>query len=186
VSQTQRLFFALWPDEAARAALVRATARAVRHCGGRPVPAPSLHVTLAFLGGVERTRVPQLRSLASACAVALAQSAPLSLPLVRLAHWQPQQLLCALTAETPTAAQRLAAALKDGAAAGGFRPDLKPFQAHVTLARKVVRVARLPVMRPVVWSFSAFALVDSRTESAGALYSVVESYPLVSAPKPGE
>jgi len=103
-----------------------------------------------------------------ACAAALAQPAPVSLHLARLAHWQSQQLLCALTAETPTAAQRLAAALKDGAAAGGFRPDLKPFQAHVTLARKVMRVARLPVMRPVAWSFCAFALVDSRTESAGA------------------
>jgi 2'-5' RNA ligase len=186
VSATQRLFFALWPHEAARAALVSATAGAVRHCGGRPVPAQSLHVTLAFLGRVEPARVPQLRSLAQACAAALAQPAPLSLHLAHLAHWQSQQLLCALTAETPTAAQRLAAALKDGAAAGGFRPDLKPFQAHVTLARKVMRVARLPVMRPVVWSFSAFALVDSRTESAGAVYSVVESYPLVSAPKSAE
>jgi 2'-5' RNA ligase len=33
-------------------------------------------------------------------------------------------------------------------------------------------------LRPVVWTFDAFALIDSRTEPSGPLYSVIDSYPL--------
>jgi RNA 2',3'-cyclic 3'-phosphodiesterase len=183
VGETQRLFFALWPDEAARGALISATASAVGQCGARPVPAQNLHVTLAFLGAVERARVAALADLARTCAAALAQPSPLSLRFTLLARWRPQQILCALTDAAPAAAQRLADALKDGAAAGGFTPDLKPFQAHVTLARKVARLAGVPLMQPVLWSFDALALVDSRTEAAGPIYSVIELYPLVGAQK---
>jgi hypothetical protein len=38
-------------------------------------------------------------------------------------------------------------------------------------------------MREVLWSFAAFALVESRTLEAGAAYSVVESYVLGDAEK---
>jgi RNA 2',3'-cyclic 3'-phosphodiesterase len=187
VGDTRRLFFALWPDEAERGALIDATASAVGLCGGRPLPAHNLHVTLAFLGTVERGRLAELTQVARTCAAALAEPSTLSLRLTRLAHWRAQQILCALSAAVPTVAQRLAVALKDGAvAAGGFSPDLKPFQAHVTLARKVARVARLPPMQPVLWSFDAFALVASRTDAAGPIYSVIEFYPLVGAQKSRE
>ena len=80
----------------------------------------------------------------------------------------------------------LAAALRDATAAAGFRPDLKPFRAHVTVARKVARFATAPVLRPVVWRFAAFALLESRTEESGAVYSVIESYSLVETEKPHE
>jgi len=41
----------------------------------------------------------------------------------------------------------------------------------------------MPRLRPVEWCLDAFALIDSRTEPSGPVYSVVESYPLVSADK---
>jgi len=182
---TQRLFFALWPEEAARLALATGTARAVRHCGGRPVPAANLHVTLMFLGSVSSERIPEVRSLARAVAAACAQEQPLALTFDRLVHWSVPHILCAL-AEAPDAAARLAAALKDVAAATGFAPDLKPFRAHVTVARKVLHAAHLPALRPVLWCFNDFALIDSRTEPSGPIYSVIESYPLVKSEKARE
>jgi RNA 2',3'-cyclic 3'-phosphodiesterase len=114
---------------------------------------------------------------------ACARQAPLSLRFETLAHWVRPQILCALAAEEPSAAQALAAALKDAAAAAGFTPDLKPFHAHVTVARKVVHAPGKPALRAVVWCFDTFALVDSRTESCGPVYSVIESYPLVERQK---
>lgn len=183
---TQRLFFALWPEEGSRQALSRATAGAARSAGGRAVSAANLHVTLAFLGSVPRRRVPEVKRLAEHAAADCLQEAPLSLRFETLAYWPRQQLLCALATEEAPTATALAEALKDAAAAAGFTPDLKPFRAHVTVARKVTHPPRRSVLRAVVWQFDAFALVDSRTEPEGPIYSVVESYPLVKTEKAHE
>ena len=72
----------------------------------------------------------------------------------------------------------LAGTLKKEAVGAGFAPDLKPFQAHVTVARKVARSPHSLDMPSVLWRFTDFALVESRTEAAGALYSVVDSWTL--------
>jgi 2'-5' RNA ligase len=176
---TRRLFFALWPDEAQRSGLVHAAVKAVRHSGGRPVPLSNLHVTLAFLGSVPAARVPDLQRIAHEQAARLASDAPATLTFARLAHWKEAQILCALAAAPSPTAQSLAVALQEAAAALGLKPDRKPFQAHVTLARKVVRPGALLEVRPVVWRFDAFALIDSRTEPSGPVYSVIESYPLI-------
>jgi 2'-5' RNA ligase len=180
----RRLFFALWPDESQRQALEHASAKAVRRSGGRPVPASNLHVTLAFLGSVAATRIPDLQRVAREQAGRLAHDAPATtLTFARLAHWKEAQILCALAAEESPAARDLALALQEAAASLGLSPDRKPFQAHVTLARKVARPGALLQLRPVVWRFGAFALIDSRTEPSGAVYSVIESYSLIRTDK---
>jgi RNA 2',3'-cyclic 3'-phosphodiesterase len=185
----RRLFFALWPDEGQRAALAHATAKAVRACGGRPVPETNLHVTLCFLGSVSAVRMAELGALARRVAASRAgPAAAVALDFERLEHWAKPQLLCALTAASGPAAatplaQDLARALGQRCAAAGFSPDLKPFRAHVTLARKVVKARIDERMRPVRWEFAAFALIESRTLETGPVYSVCESYALVEAQK---
>jgi RNA 2',3'-cyclic 3'-phosphodiesterase len=181
----QRLFFALWPEAADREALVAATARAVRHCGGRPVPESNLHVTLAFLGSVAQARVPELREIAARCAAGFPAALPLSLYFAQLVHWPRQEILCAVTSDEPAAPALLATGLKDATAAAGFAPDLKPFRAHVTVARKVLRF-EAQAFAPVEWRFERFALIDSRTDRRGPVYSVVEFLPLVKAAKARE
>ena len=180
---TRRVFFALWPDEPQRRALEHAAAKAVRHCGGRPVPAANLHVTLAFLGSVPVGRIAELQGIARNLAAAFDAHIPIELAFERLVHWREPEILCALSAATESAGGMLAAALQEATATLGFTPDRRPFQAHVTLARKVVRVERLPRLRAVVWRFDAYALIDSRTAASGAIYSVIESYPLFAADK---
>lgn len=179
----RRLFFALWPDETQRRELENASAKAVRHCGGRPVPVPNLHVTLAFLGSVAAERIPALQRMAREQAARLAHEVPATLTFARLAHWKEAQVLCALAVEQSPAARDLAVALQAASAALGLSPDRKPFQAHVTLARKVARPGALLRLRPVVWRFDAFALIDSRTDPSGPVYSVIDSYPLITADK---
>jgi len=179
----RRLFFALWPDEGQRRALEHASAKAVRHSGGRPILGSNLHVTLAFLGSVAIARIPELQRVAREQAARLAHDAPPTLTFARLAHWKEAQILCALAAEQSPTARGLAVALQEAAAALGLSPDRKPFQAHVTLARKVVRPGAALTLHPVVWSFDAFALIDSRTEPSGPVYSVIDSYPLVRTDK---
>jgi RNA 2',3'-cyclic 3'-phosphodiesterase len=178
----RRLFFALWPDEAQRAALMRAAGETLRHSGGRPVPESSLHVTLAFLGSVAEPRLAALSELARGTAATLPRNAvPLGIVLQGFEYWAQPQVLAVVS---PTSgAGQLAHALTTASVAAGFSPDLKPFRAHVTLARKVARAPLLREMREVKWGFDSFALIESRTLAEGPVYSVVGSYLLGSAEK---
>jgi len=183
------MFFALWPDEAQRAALAHAAARTVRHCGGRPVPHESLHVTLVFLGSVPEPRVEELSAIGRRVAAAFPGDAvPITVSLETLEHWAKAQLLAVLerqdeaSAAAPGAAA-LARFLSAATLAAGFSPDLKPFRVHVTVARKVARPPRACDVRKVDWSFDEFALIESRTLEKGPVYSVVESYLLGGAEK---
>lgn len=187
----RRLFFALWPDEAMRQAMVRATREAARSAGGRPVPASNLHVTLAFLGSVPEWRLGELAESARAAAASLSgdlqgpasrgedtPASRLGLVFDHLEYWRAAQVLCALPMQPPTALAALARRLQERLAARGFAPDLKPFRPHVTVVRKVSRLQRIGEMDSVVWSFTELALIESRTLPEGALYSVVDSFPL--------
>ena len=189
--RSRRLFFALWPDAAQRTALVHASHKSVRSCGGRPVPDHNLHATLAFLGSVPEERVAELDGIARAGAREFRGGGPLLLTFDRLEHWARPQILVALgpdehgAAGAPHAgaASALAATLKDATAAAGFSPDLKLFHAHVTVARKVRHAPPPEATHAVHWEFAAFALIESRTLPQGPLYSVVACYPLVNAEK---
>lgn len=173
---TRRLFFALWPDEPMRDTLAGATRKAVRGSGGRPVPPSNLHLTLAFLGPVPESRIAELADLARS--VQLPIPGGIEVRLDRLEHWPGPRVLCAAPSEPPTGVVTLAQALQRQLSVGGFSPDIKPFRAHVTVARKVTHPSRSMSMRPVSWRFGAFALIESRTLESGPVYSVVEVYTL--------
>lgn len=179
--RSRRLFFALWPDAAMRERLARAVHGALRGCGGRPVPLAQWHLTLAFLGAVPLARVGELTAVAPAAARAAdVPEAGLALALGRLVAWPQPQVLCVLPLAPPAALGRLAQGLGDSLRAAGFAPDVKPFRAHVTVARKVTRPSEPRDVPVVHWRFERFALIESRTLPSGAVYSVVETYPLCS------
>lgn len=178
---TRRLYFALWPSEAERKALVHATRKIVRAAGGRRVPPENLHLTLAFLGSVPERRLPELQAAAERAAQAFRAvgGVPLDVTLDRIEHWVKPQIVGATASVPPRAATELASLLRRELVAAGFTPDLKPFRAHVTLVRKVARRTMSDIeMPPVTWSFAGFALVESRTAPSGSLYSIAHSWPL--------
>lgn len=173
-----------------REAMARATREAARASGGRPVRTENLHLTLAFLGSVPESRLPELAGIGREAASPPRPSS-LDLAFDHLEHWRAAQLLCALPVKPPAALSALAGRLRDGLTKEGFAPDLKPFRPHVTVARKVLRPGPLAAMAPVAWRFIELALIESRTLPAlspvsatgnasgnGVLYSVVECYPL--------
>jgi RNA 2',3'-cyclic 3'-phosphodiesterase len=210
---TRRLFFALWPDQAMREALAAATddaLRAVRAVHGLPVPIANLHVTLAFLGSVPEASLARVVDLAQKLsrgegAERLGETARLGGPgrseaaaradqssseaivmrLDSIEHWRRAEILCAAASEMPAGAEALSGALKSALAAADFHPDLKPFRAHITLARHVRRAPPGLGMPLVTWSFSEFALIESRTLPEGSSYSIVDSWALGDmAPRP--
>ncbi len=179
IEPSRRLFFALWPDAAARAALAAATREAVSASAASAVPPQNLHATLAFLGSVPERRIAELEGLARRVAQSFVPQCPVMLQFDELAHWGGPKIHFALCAVESPAACSLAQLLKTETEAAGFAPDLNPFHAHVTVARKVDRAPGVAMTRALQWRFDAFALIESRTAADGAAYSVRQSYLLV-------
>lgn len=173
---SRRLFFALWPDEAMQGALAEASREALRRSDGQPVPVQNYHFTLAFLGSVVESRIEGVQAVATRVAAAFREvrqtsGARVRIGLDRIEYWKKHEILCA-TSTTPSAdAAALSEALKQALTAEGFAPDLKPFRAHVTLARKVRRATADRTLPPIWWDFPAFHLVESQTLPSGSLYS---------------
>jgi len=151
-----RLFFALWPDAAARASLERLAQEASRRTGGRPVAAARLHLTLAFLGEVDPARIP---ALARASGGVDAEAFDLSLD--RLGAFARARVAWAGCERPPAGLVAMQAQLERRVRDAGFATDDRPFAAHLTLARHVR--ACLPPERivPVTWRVASFALVES-------------------------
>lgn len=177
----RRLFLALWPQSSLQVTLAEATRGALLAGGGRPVPPESFHITLAFLGSVPERRLVEVIAIVGRVADETAWPA-LQFDFDGIEYWKKSKVVCATASSPPPGAVALADTLKSQLHAAGFTPDLKPFRAHITLVRKVLRPIPIPAMNiePVILNFTAFALVESRTEPEGAVYRVLESFPLAS------
>jgi 2'-5' RNA ligase len=176
-ARTRRVFFALWPGEREQEELAHCVAGALAPGGGRLLPARNLHATLAFLGAVHEERLEELATLARLCAHSWTQTAP-RLTFQRLEHWGRVDILVVTGEDEGERAALLASSLKDAGVRGGFAPDLKPFRAHVTVARKVTRAPPERALPELAWQFTSFALIESETRPSGSVYSVRESFVL--------
>jgi RNA 2',3'-cyclic 3'-phosphodiesterase len=172
-----RMFFALQPTPAQSAALVEAIAPLVTQLAGQPMPAANIHSTLCFIGTVADERLAALKDAASRV-----RGRPVALDFDALDFWETPEILCATAADS-ILARDLSSAISDAALAAGFAPDVKPFRAHLTLARKVRRRIANELewpraLAPVNVRCEQFVLMQSRRDDAGSTYSVVDSWPL--------
>jgi len=175
----RRLFFALWPSESMRAALAAASGEArAALAEARLIPARDWHLTLAFLGSVAGSALESVSRAAHEVAHQVRVGGRIEVRLDRVECWAKPQLACATASAASPAAAELAQALHAALLGVGFAPDLKPFRVHVTLARKVLKCPPALALSPVEWSFSEFALIDSRAAPSGSLYSVLATWPL--------
>lgn len=166
----QRLFFALWPDAEVRTALA---AVASGWCHGRLVAPRNLHLTLAFVGNV----TAQQRACMEAAAATLRGQA-FAVTLDCVGFWRKPRVLWAGAGGVPAALEELVADLSGALANCGYRPESRPFQAHVTLARKVSRPPRQGLIAPIHWAVTDFCLVESVTGEQGSDYRVLARWPL--------
>jgi 2'-5' RNA ligase len=170
---TLRLFFALWPDEPVRQAL-SGWAQACREGSqGRLVRRENLHATLAFLGEVDRSRLPQLRSLAHALA-----AGRFELVLERIGYWPHNRIVYAAPAAMPVPLSALAAALALRLSRAGFRTEERPYFAHVTLLRAARRAPPGVRPAPLRWPVDSIALVESRRDAGDLVYRPLEHWTL--------
>jgi len=78
----------------------------------------------------------------------------------------------------PDALVTLATELRDGAIECGVQMDMRPYNAHVTLMRKIARLPEGLVIRPFSWVANHFVLIESTTRPEGVRYKVVKEWGL--------
>jgi RNA 2',3'-cyclic 3'-phosphodiesterase len=167
----ERLFFALWPGEPERLALDRVRRTLPAHRGRETEPA-DYHVTLSFLGDVD----PERRACAEAAAGQV-RAAPFTLVLDTIGSFSRARILWCGASECPPGLLALVGGLNHGLLDCGLPPERRPYQPHVTLARKAVPVEARSLPEPICWPVDSFALVRSEPQH-NPRYRVLASWAL--------
>ena len=168
----KRLFVALWPDDATRAAITAATGDAIADVAGRHVPSANLHLTLVFIGEWPVARRGVLEAALSRVAVP-----PIEIELEFLTYWPRPRAVVLESARVPPQLLRLVMQLSEAVEVFGWQRPLRPYRPHVTLVRKSspIEVTRLP--EPVVLRADAFTLVASEPGDDGVVYRPLRAWP---------
>jgi 2'-5' RNA ligase len=173
-----RLFFALQPTSPQATDLLARASPLVALLQAQAVPPENLHATLCFVGAVAPEKLDALK-----VAAAGVRCPRVVMRFDALDYWSKPRILCA-TAPDRRDTQALARILTAAVISAGFSPDQKPFRAHLTLARKVSAAAAAPLEWPSPLTpamevrCDRFALMQSRREESGSVYSVVDSWAL--------
>ena len=168
----QRLFFALWPDDATRARIASVAAR-IEAPGGRPQAVSNLHITLVFLGALGADQ----RACAEACAAEIAQS-PFTLTLTHTGFFPKPRIVWLAPDEHPGELLGLVDSLSASLKRCGYRPEKRSYHAHVTLFRKAPRPRASLQIEPIEWLVEQFCLVESVSVVGGVEYRVLREYSL--------
>ena len=141
-----------------------------------------LHLTLRFIGEVERPVAEDLAALLTGI-----RAAPFELRIFGVGRFEQHSggaLWAGVEPKAPVAA--LAAKVERACQSAGLKPERRAFHPHVTLARWKGRRSRevagfLERKRGLVsdsWQVGEFILFESRLSRHGAHYEEVASYPL--------
>ena len=165
-----RVFFALWPDDATRAAISRATRDAVRLSGGRPIAKERLHITVAFLGELTAAGLDVARG------VPPIPVGPFELTFDAVGVWPESKILWLAPSTTPDALTQLEERLWTELVERGFRAEERVYRPHVTLARRARSVES--AVDPVSFPVRDLALVESFPDGRNVHYEVLERWAL--------
>jgi len=169
-----RMFYALWPGIETRA-LIAAAARGIA-CGApaRLVPAENYHLTIAFVGEVPVQQLPILQRIGASLG-----AASCTIRFDAYEYWPKPEVVVAAAREIPASLENCWRALHQNLANRGFALDPKRLRPHVTLARKVTQAPVPTPMSPITWRASDFCLVRSSSDGTRAVYTVVDTWPLL-------
>jgi 2'-5' RNA ligase len=174
-----RVFFAIWPKDAAWRQLCDLSEKLELVCGGRRTRAESIHLTLIFLGEMETS---QLDALCLAANTVKGRAFNFIVEGVR--YWKFNRVVYAGTGEVPLELFDLVDSLQDTLSANGFSFDHRAFTPHITLVRKVQRYVLpkplISLVEPIVWPVSEWILVKSEQASDRSVYTPIGRWPLVS------
>ena len=169
-----RIFFALWPDEKVRRNIVDLFADSdLDPARGRFLSPGNIHMTLHFIGNSSLAEMKCLQRQASGVA-----GDSFVVDLDRQGYFSKPKVLWIGCSHTPRALPDLQARLGQQLLRCDFTPERRPFNPHVTIARKLAVAPKHIKFEAIRWKIDRFVLVESRPIPEGVQYQVIDEYPL--------
>lgn len=166
-TESLRLFYALWPDDATRAALEQLQT-AIPGC---KTQYGNLHLTLAFLGQQPATLLPTLQAI-----LARLPKVDITLVLDLAGYFTRNRIAWAGMHQVPdalsTLQRKLTQMLQQHDIVFTNPPAFKP---HITLARNAPVPPDIP-FEPIRWQANQVVLVQSTAQPDGVFYRVLASH----------
>lgn len=166
--RTQRLFLALWPEDDVQQQLVTHAAQWTWPDGCIRYLPEDWHLTLHFIGPIQAGRVADIVALASV------PFEPFTLTLDQPTLW-PHGLAVLCMSQVSAPLQALYERLDDVLRRLDLPVETRPYQPHVTLARRATAAILPGRLTPVVWRARRYALVVS-TGGTTSRYRVINHY----------
>ena len=165
----KRLFFALWPNNETRKQ-IDIFNKSIKTDNLKKVQRDNLHITLVFLGNVDIKSEAILRQRVESISIQ-----PFELQFDQLNFWQKPRILCLATQQHDPQLSILFNALKKAAEQCGIKTEKRPYQPHITLARKARTMIKIET--PFIeWQAQSFCLVESSSTANGVHYQVLQNW----------
>jgi 2'-5' RNA ligase len=169
-----RCFFAVWPDSSAQQRIAAVASVVQCGAGARLVRPENYHLTLAFVGEVAPPVLTVLQQIGRNL-----QAPTFTLEFDAYEYWPKPEVVVAAVREIPAALAEIWQRLHAELARHGLASNPKRLRPHVTLARKVTQAPVWPAMSAFQWTARNFSLVRTESVAAGAVYTVVDTWPLL-------
>jgi len=171
--ETQRVFFALWPQAGIAEALHQQAGVWQQHCRGRLMRRDTLHMTLFFVGDVSAAQLAALMKAADDI-----EGRACTMRVDVCGRWRHNRIVWAGVSRPPAALLQLADALNRSLNGLGFRSSHDTFKPHITLLRSSVDAPADDRMEPLEWQVRDFVLAAAQLRPEGARYRCLNRWPL--------
>ena len=123
-----RVFFAIWPDSAAREQLLEIASGLQRDlgCTGRRIRAENIHLTLVFVGNVDNRGLQALCDAAEG--IAKKSTAPFELVIQKIGYWKHNCVAYAAPLGIPSRLEELVSFLRKATESIGFSPEERAYK----------------------------------------------------------
>jgi RNA 2',3'-cyclic 3'-phosphodiesterase len=185
VLEPNRLFFALWPDEATRQAVQQAakTLKVKMQPSGYLSNAERYHLTLHFLGDF----VSADNQAAAFDAAAQVRAAPFTLSLEIAGSFRNARIPWWLAPrQTPPELAALHREIHDRLLHARVLPERMKFVPHLTILRDAGCLLPATPVPAIAWKVEEFVLVRSRLDLKPVRYDLIGRWPLTGAEAPPE
>jgi 2'-5' RNA ligase len=169
--KTCRLFFALWPSDQIRQAVIVNLSELSPSIKGRIMRPENIHITLHFIGQVTTT--------VKDCLLAAAESVhvePFRLTLDTFGYFKKARIVWMGSREVPQQLLQLHGHLGTASQRCGYQPEKRPYAPHMTLVRKCFKPVDRQAEFSIPWEINEFVLVESITRQEGVKYRVIARF----------